>query len=265
MIYQDNKLLIIAGPCALESEGICRTVAEELVAIGQEMPELKILFSGSFDKANRTSLEGARGPGLEKGLEYLSLVKREYGLPVITDLHEPAQAEALAKVCDALQIPAFLSRQTDLLVAAAATGKAINVKKGQFMAPSDMQYVVQKLELSGASEIWQVDRGTTFGYHNLVVDMRGVPIMKRHGHPVILDSTHCVQLPAALGGESGGQREFITTLSMAAAAAGADGFYVETHPDPASAISDKQCQIPLEEFRTFLENVLKIWKAARSK
>jgi 2-dehydro-3-deoxyphosphooctonate aldolase (KDO 8-P synthase) len=237
-IFDPSRLLLIAGPCSLENEAVCRAVAAGLAAIGKAHPELTIVFKGSFDKANRTSGAGARGTGLRDGLGLLALVKRDFGFPVLTDVHESVQVEAVAKVCDVLQIPAFLSRQTDLLLAAAATGRAVNVKKGQFLSPQDMEHVTAKLAQGGAKEIWQTERGTTFGYQNLVVDMRSFAIMKANGYPTVFDATHSVQLPGAAGGKSGGQREFVPPLARAALAAGADGLFIETHPDPDRAPSD---------------------------
>ncbi len=238
MIFDSQKLLVIAGPCSLESERICRAVAEKLKTLGRAHPQLKFVFKGSFDKANRTSLAGKRGLGLEAGLKLLALIHREYGFPVVTDVHETIQVPAVAAVCDVIQIPAFLCRQTDLLLAAAATGRAVNVKKGQFLSPQDMAHVTAKLQQGGAAEIWQTERGTTFGYQNLVVDMRSFAIMKQNGLPAIFDATHSVQLPGAAGGKSGGQREFVEPLAKAALAAGADGLFIETHPDPEHALSD---------------------------
>lgn len=264
MLFDPNKLLLIAGPCSLENEKVCRTVAETLTKIAKAQPELKIVFKGSFDKANRTSLAGARGTGLEEGLALLALVKREYGFPVLTDIHEREQVRAVAKVCDVLQIPAFLSRQTDLLLAAAASGRIVNVKKGQFLSPQEMQFVTGKLREGKAVEIWQTERGTTFGYQNLVVDMRSFSIMRQNGYPTILDATHSVQLPGAAGGKSGGQREFVEPLAKAALAAGADGLFLETHPDPANAISDGPNMIPLAELSALLGRCVAVWKAVRS-
>lgn len=264
MIFDAKKLLLIAGPCSLESEATCRAVAEALVQLGRRHPELNLVFKGSFDKANRTSLTGDRGPGLEEGLRLLALVKREYGFPVLTDFHERGQATAVAAVCDVLQIPAFLCRQTDLLLAAAATGRVVNVKKGQFLSPPEMRFVVDKLVEAKAREIWQTDRGTTFGYQNLVVDMRSFPIMKAHGTPTVFDATHSVQLPGAAGGKSGGKREYVPTLARAALAAGADGLFIETHPDPARAISDAESQIPLAELPALVASCLAVWKAVRA-
>ncbi len=273
MIFDPSKLLLIAGPCSLESESICRAVAGELARIQKEQPDLRIVFKGSFDKANRTSLAGPRGTGIDEGLRLLALIKREYGFPVLTDIHEREQVRAVAAVCDVLQIPAFLCRQTDLLVAAAETGRTVNVKKGQFLSPQEMAHVVAKLRGSGAgsggdarrppAEIWQTERGTTFGYQNLVVDMRSFAIMKTNGFPAIFDATHSVQLPGAAGGRSGGQREYVPPLAFAALAAGADGLFVETHPNPAEAISDGPNMVPLHELAKLLERCLAVWRAVR--
>jgi len=264
MLFDPAKLLLIAGPCSLENEKVCRTVAEKLVAIQKAQPELKIIFKGSFDKANRTSATGPRGTGLDEGLELLALVKRDYDFSVLTDIHETAQVGAVAAVCDVLQIPAFLCRQTDLLLAAAATCRVVNVKKGQFLSPQEMVHVTGKLREGNAAEIWQTERGTTFGYQNLVVDMRSFAIMKANGFPTIFDATHSVQLPGAAGGKSGGQREFVSPLAKAALAAGADGLFIETHPNPAEAISDGPNMIPLGELSALLEKCLAIWRAART-
>jgi 2-dehydro-3-deoxyphosphooctonate aldolase (KDO 8-P synthase) len=263
MIHDPNKLLLLAGPCSLESLDTCRPAAEALAALQQKHPELNILFKGSFDKANRTSIQSNRGTGLEEGLEIFQTIQSEYGFKTVTDIHLPEQCEAAGKVVDALQIPAFLCRQTDLLVAAAATGCAINVKKGQFLSPYEMEFVTNKLEEAGAAEIWQTDRGTTFGYQNLVVDMRSFSIMSANGHPTIIDATHSVQLPGAAGGISGGQREFVPALARAALAAGANGVFLETHPNPEKAISDAASQIPLAELPALVESLLRVWQAVR--
>lgn len=263
MIYDSQKLLVIAGPCSLESWDVCAPVAACLRRLADKNPELNVVFKGSYDKANRTSLGSPRGPGIEEGLALLARAGREFGFPLLTDIHLPEQAATVAEVCDVLQIPAFLCRQTDLLLAAAATGKVVNVKKGQFLSPMEMAFVTAKLDAAGAAETWQTDRGTLFGYQNLVVDMRSFPIMKAHGHPVILDATHSVQLPGAAGGKSGGQREFIPVLARAALAAGADGLFVETHPNPAMAISDADSQLPLAELEAFLHSCLRVWAAVR--
>ncbi|MDR2863451.1 MAG: 3-deoxy-8-phosphooctulonate synthase [Puniceicoccales bacterium] len=263
MLYDPKKLLLLAGPCSLENETICRTVATELAALREKFPELNIVFKGSFDKANRTSLGGLRGPGLEHGLELLALVKKDYRFPVVTDVHLPEQCARVGTVADVLQIPAFLCRQTDLLVAAAKTGRIVNVKKGQFLSPYEMEFVTTKLRESGAAEIWQTERGTAFGYQNLVVDMRSFSIMAGNGFPALMDATHSVQLPGAAGGSSGGQREFVPMLARAALAAGADGLFVETHPDPSKAISDGPSQVPLDAFPALVESCLRVWRAVR--
>ena len=264
MFFDPAKLLLIAGPCSLENEKVCRAVAETLMAVQHAQPQLKIIFKGSFDKANRTSGTGPRGTGIDAGLKLLALIRRDYGFPVLTDVHEISQVAPVAAVCDVLQIPAFLCRQTDLLLAAAATGRSVNVKKGQFLSPQEMVFVTNKLREGKATEIWQTERGTTFGYQNLVVDMRSFAIMKANGYPAIFDATHSVQLPGAAGGKSGGQREFVPPLAKAALAAGADGLFIETHPNPAEAISDGPNMIPLAELPALLEKCLAIWRAARS-
>lgn len=264
MLHDKRRLLLIAGPCSLESEANCRTIARELRALATRHPELNLIFKGSFDKANRTSLGGDRGPGMSAGLELLAMVRQDYGFKVLTDIHGPEQCAAVGKVVDVLQIPAFMCRQTDLLVAAARTGKVVNVKKGQFLSPTEMRFVVDKLEGAQANEIWQTERGSTFGYQNLVVDMRAFPIMAGFGHPTIMDATHAVQLPGAAGGASGGQREFVPVLAKAALAAGADGLFMETHPDPAQAISDGPSQVPLADFPGLVEACLRVWKSVRA-
>ena len=263
MIFDSTKLLVIAGPCSLESESICRAVAVQLSELRVAYPELNIVFKGSFDKANRTSVSGPRGTGMTEGLKLLALIKREYGFPVLTDLHEREQVKAVAEVCDVIQIPAFLCRQTDLLPAAAATGRVVNVKKGQFLSPQEMVHVTGKLREGQAKEIWQTERGTTFGYNNLVVDMRSFPIMKANGLPTILDATHSVQLPGAGDGKSSGQREFVAPLAKAALAAGANGLFIETHPDPDQAISDGPNMVPLNELPELLEDCLAVWRAVQ--
>jgi 2-dehydro-3-deoxyphosphooctonate aldolase (KDO 8-P synthase) len=263
MLHDKRRLLLIAGPCSLESESNVRTVAKELRALADREPDLNIIFKGSYDKANRTSLTGDRGPGMEAGLELLALAKKDYGFATLTDIHSPEHCAPVAKVADVLQIPAFMCRQTDLLVAAAKTGRVVNVKKGQFLSPFEMRFVVDKLSGAGAKEIWQTDRGTTFGYQNLVVDMRAFPIMATNGWPTIMDATHAVQLPGAAGGSSGGQREYVPVLARAALAAGADGLFMETHPDPAKAISDGPSQVPLDQFAELVRSCLRVWRSVR--
>jgi 2-dehydro-3-deoxyphosphooctonate aldolase (KDO 8-P synthase) len=263
MIFEANKLLLIAGPCALESEAVCRAVAEQLAAVVRTYPELRPVFKGSFDKANRTSFSGERGPGLEEGLRLLALIKRDYGFPVLTDIHEVSQVPVVAATCDVLQIPAFLCRQTDLLLAAAGSGRAVNVKKGQFLSPQEMAHVTAKLKQGGAVEIWQTERGTTFGYQNLVVDMRSFAIMKKNGYPTVFDASHSVQLPGGGGGKSGGERQYLPGLARAALAAGADGLFLETHPNPDQAISDGPNMVPLAEFPGLIADCLAVWRAVR--
>ena len=263
MLHDPARLTVIAGPCSLESEAVCRAVAEQLVVLRQAQPKLNLVFKGSFDKANRTSAAGPRGTGLEDGLKLLALIKRDYGFPVLTDVHERTQVGDVAAVCDIVQIPAFLCRQTDLLLAAAATGRIVNVKKGQFLSPQEMVHVTGKLREGRAAEIWQTERGTTFGYQNLVVDMRSFAIMKQNGCPTIFDATHSVQLPGAAGGKSGGQREFVAPLAQAALAAGADGLFIETHPDPDQAISDGPNMVPLAGLTDLLVRCLAVWQAVR--
>jgi len=258
-----SRFLLIAGPCMLESPELCAAIAAALARLGAERPELQIVFKGSFDKANRTSLDSPRGPGLERGLGMLAAVKREHGFPLLTDIHAVEQAAPAAAVVDVLQIPAFLCRQTDLLVAAARTGAVVNVKKGQFLSPPEMRHAVDKLEASDAAEIWLTERGTTFGYQNLVVDMRAFPQLKALGHTVIFDATHSVQLPGAGQGTTSGKREFVPPLARAAIAAGADGLFLETHPDPDRALSDGPNQVPLDQLAAVIDPVLRIWQALR--
>jgi len=263
MLFDKSKLLLIAGPCSLENEKVCRAAAEMLTKLAKQHPELNIVFKGSFDKANRTALGTGRGTGMVEGLKLLALIKNDYGFPLLTDIHEREQAGPVGNVCDVLQIPAFLCRQTDLLFAAAETGRVVNVKKGQFLSPQEMAFVVTKLRMALAKEIWQTERGTTFGYQNLVVDMRSFAQMKAHGAPAIFDATHSVQLPGAAGGKSGGQREFVPPLAKAALAAGADGLFIETHPNPEQAISDGPNQIPTAEMPALIKSCLAVWQAVR--
>ena len=252
-----QPLLVIAGPCVIESEKLCLEIANFLVELNKDLA-VNIVFKASFDKANRTSASSKRGPGLEKGLEILQAVKDASGLPVTTDVHLPEQASAVAEVCDMLQIPAFLCRQTDLLVAAAATGRAVNVKKGQFMAAADMQHAVSKLAAGGCRNAMLCERGTFFGYGRLVNDFTGLLTMRSFGVPVIFDATHSVQQPASHGDATGGDRTLVEPLARAAAAVGIDGVFFETHPDPDSSPSDGPNMVPLSEFRSVLERVLQI-------
>lgn len=246
------KPLFIAGPCVIESTEVLDVVAEELARL-QQTYQLDLYFKASFDKANRTSLSSFRGPGMERGLQMLDDVRKKYGLRLLTDIHESYQAAPVAEVVDVLQIPAFLCRQTDLLVAAARTGKVVNIKKAQFLSGVDMQYPVEKARESGATEVWLTERGNSFGYNNLVVDFRNIPDMLRFTPRVIMDCTHSVQRPGAASGKTGGNREFVPAMALAAKAFGANGYFFETHPDPDHALSDGPNMIPLAE----LENVIK--------
>ena len=241
-----DKLTILAGPCAIESQEILNKTAEKLKEITTKL-DINFVFKSSFDKANRSSINSFRGPGLEKGLEMLAKVKKEFDIPIVTDIHTPDQAAATAEVADILQIPAFLCRQTDLLVAAAKTGKIVNIKKGQFLAPEQMGPLIKKVEDSGNNNILVTDRGTSFGYNNLVVDFRGIPIMQSFGYPVVFDATHSVQLPGANGCSSGGDRRFVPVLAKAAMAAGANVLFFEIHPDPDKALCDGPNMVALDK------------------
>ena len=245
-----GALPVIAGPCVLESPELALAMAHRLAAIAERLG-LPLIFKSSFDKANRSSARSFRGPGLEAGLRILAEVRRTTGLPVLTDVHEPAQCDAAAAVCDVLQIPAFLCRQTDLVAAAAATGRPLNIKKGQFVAPDDMRKVVDKARRAGNAKITVTERGVCFGYHDLVVDMRSFALLHEDGIPVIYDVTHSLQLPGA-GEESGGERRFAEPLALAALAAGADGLFLEVHPDPPRALSDGAVQLDPERAEALL-------------
>lgn len=246
----------IAGPCVIESAELLEEVAARLVAINRRLG-IDILFKASFDKANRTSIHSFRGPGLERGLAMLAAVKERWGLSLLTDIHEAWQAEAVGQVVDVLQIPAFLCRQTDLLTAAARTGKTVNIKKGQFLAGKDMRYPYEKAMEAGAREVWLTERGNSFGYHNLVVDFRNIPDMKQFAPTVIMDCTHSVQRPGADGGKTGGNREFVPAMAYAAKAFGADGFFFEVHPDPDKALSDGPNMLPLDALEGVIEQLLR--------
>ncbi len=254
---RQQPLLWIAGPCVLETARQAREIADELARIAHHTG-VQLVFKASFDKANRTSSHAYRGPGLQAGLDILAAVARDTGLPVTTDIHEPSQAAAAGEVCELLQIPAFLARQTDLLVAAAQTGRAVNVKKAQFMSPADMQYVVEKLTTAGCHNILLCERGTFFGYGRLVNDMRSIPQMQEHGVPVVFDATHSVQEPGGLGGATGGNRSMVEPLASAAMALGAEGLFTETHPDPDQSPSDGANMIPLGELEQVLRRLLAI-------
>jgi len=255
-----GRLLLFAGPCVLESEELARSVAVRLRDISARLG-IDYVFKASFDKANRTSLDSFRRPGLEEGLEILGRIRDEVGVAVVSDIHEPGQAEAAGAVLDVVQIPAFLCRQTDLLIAAARTGKAVSLKKGQFVSPWDMRYAVEKLRSAGADRVMLVERGSMFGYNNLVVDMRSFPVMREYGCPVVYDATHSVQLPGGAGGRSGGQREFIPPLCRAAVAAGVDAIFMETHPRPEKALCDGPNSMPLDRMEELLNQLLAIRRA----
>jgi 2-dehydro-3-deoxyphosphooctonate aldolase (KDO 8-P synthase) len=241
-----NALFLIAGPCVIESEAHARMMAEKVVRIAADAG-IPYIFKASYDKANRSSVKSFRGPGLQEGLRILGKIKEELKVPILSDIHEAAQAVPAAEVCDVLQIPAFLARQTDLLVAAGKTGRVVNVKKPQFVSPTDMSNVVEKLRSTGNEKIVLTERGSSFGYQNLVVDMRSFPILRKLGFPVVFDVTHSVQLPGGQGYASGGQPEFIEPLARAGVAAGADGIFLETHENPAAALSDGANALPLGE------------------
>jgi 2-dehydro-3-deoxyphosphooctonate aldolase (KDO 8-P synthase) len=251
----DNGLFVIAGPCVIESAENCLKTARAVKEAAAEAG-LPAIFKASFDKANRSSLRSFRGPGLKEGLQVLKAVKQQTGLPVLTDIHCVSQADAAAEVVDVLQIPALLCRQTDLLIAAGETGKPVNVKKGQFMAPGDMRNIVDKIKSTDTEDILLTERGTSFGYHYLVNDMRSLPSMRMLGYPVVYDATHSVQLPGGLGSRSSGERYFIAPLARAAVAAGVEGLFLEVHPDPDKALSDGPNMLPISE----LAGLLKILK-----
>ena len=261
LVGPGQPLLLIGGPCALESEDLARQVASTMQEICGRLG-INYVFKASYDKANRTSITSYRGPGIDAGLATLSRLRRELQVPVISDIHETHQVAAAAEVLDILQIPAFLCRQTDLLTAAAKTGKVVNVKKGQFVSPWDMANVVNKLREAGSDRVMLVERGASFGYNNLVVDMRSLPVMRSLGCPVVFDATHSVQLPGGAGGSSGGQREFIAPLTRAAMAAGIDGLFMEIHPDPDRALCDGPNSMPLDQVERLLTSLLRIREAA---
>ena len=250
-----SKQVFIAGPCVIESAECLDIVAQELVRINKKYG-IDIIFKASFDKANRTSISSYRGPGLEKGLQMLADIKQKYGLRLLTDIHESHQAAPAAEVVDVLQIPAFLCRQTDLLVAAAKTGKTVNIKKAQFLSGLDMQFPVEKVRDSGNDNIWLTERGNIYGYNNLVVDFRNIPDMKQFTPTVIMDCTHSVQRPGAAGGKTGGNREFVPSMALAAKAFGANGFFFETHPDPEKALSDGPNMLYLNELEELIGKLI---------
>ncbi len=254
-----DKLTVLAGPCAIESKEICAKVCEKLKEITEKIG-INYVFKASFDKANRSSIDSYRGLGIEEGLEILSEIKKEYNVPIVTDIHEPYQAEITAKVADIIQIPAFLCRQTDLLVAAAKTGKIVNIKKGQFLSPYQMKPLAKKVLDSGNDKILFTDRGASFGYNNLVSDMRGIKIMQDIGYPVIFDATHSVQIPGGKGESSGGERQFVPLLAKAAVASGAKGLFFEVHPEPQCAKCDGDNMLPLDEVEGLFKTLNEIFK-----
>jgi 2-dehydro-3-deoxyphosphooctonate aldolase (KDO 8-P synthase) len=259
----DAPLFLIAGPCVIESEAHATMMAEKLAAVTAELG-VPYIFKASYDKANRSSGSSFRGPGLKKGLSILAKIKKRVGVPILTDVHEVSQVGPAAEVCDVLQVPAFLSRQTDLLIAVGKSGRVANLKKGQFLSPWEMKNVVEKVAGAGNEKIILTERGTTFGYQNLVVDMRSFPIMQKLGYPVVFDVTHSVQLPGGEGKSSGGQPEFIEPLARAGTAAGVDGIFLEVHDNPATALSDGTNALPLGQFRPLLQKILQLAALVRT-
>ncbi|MBN8575700.1 MAG: 3-deoxy-8-phosphooctulonate synthase [Cytophagales bacterium] len=257
-----DRMVLFAGPCAAESYDICMETGTQVKKICQDLG-IDYVFKASFDKANRTSSGSYRGPSVDMGLEILSMVRNDLKVPVVTDVHESHQCAEVAAIVDVLQIPAFLCRQTDLLMAAARTGKPVKVKKGQFMAPEDMRYALDKVRGEGNKNVFLTERGSSFGYHNLVVDVRSLPIMRQYA-PVVFDVTHSIQRPGGLGGKSGGDRQFAPYLAKAAAAAGVDGFFIETHPQPEKALSDGPNMVPLHELRDFVSTLKKFFDLSKA-
>jgi len=253
----EKPLVLIAGPCVIESEDLVMHTAQSLKELSVKLG-LPLIFKSSFDKANRTAFDSFRGPGMEAGLEILARVRREFEVPVLSDIHQPEQAEAAAGVLDVIQVPAFLCRQTDLLLAAGKAGRTVNLKKGQFMAPEDMARSAEKVESAGNKSVMITERGSSFGYHNLVADMRSLAIIREAGYPVVFDATHSVQLPSARGGSSGGERRFTPLLARAAAAAGVDALFMEVHPDPETALCDGPNSMPLSLLEELLKTVMEL-------
>ncbi len=260
---REGDLFLIAGPCVIESKDHAMMMAREISRVASKL-DIPFVFKASYDKANRSSARSFRGLGMKEGLSILRQIKDEVGAPVITDIHETHQADEAARVADVLQIPAFLCRQTDLLRAAAATGRAVNVKKGQFLAPLDVRNIIEKIEAAGNRQIMITERGTCFGYNNLVVDMRAFPMMRQFGYPVVFDATHSLQLPGGLGDATGGQREYIEHLARAAVACGVDGLFMEVHDNPPMALSDAATQFALDKLEPLLETLLKIHELTRT-
>jgi 2-dehydro-3-deoxyphosphooctonate aldolase (KDO 8-P synthase) len=261
-IGKGNPLVLIAGPCVIENEEITFATAARLREICDDL-ELSFIFKSSYDKANRTSMSSFRGPGMEKGLRILNDVRNKFAVPVISDVHSVEEVKPAAEVLDALQIPAFLSRQTDLILSSSRTGKPVNIKKGQFLAPWDVKHVIEKFVSTGNKNLMITERGTSFGYHNLVVDFRGFPVIRSFGYPVFFDVTHSLQLPGGEGVRTGGQREFAEPLARAAVAAGVDGLFIEVHPNPNHALSDASSMLPLNEIETLLRRLKAIFETVR--
>lgn len=251
-------MIVIAGPCVVENEEITMQVAQKIYELSTKYTDAKFYFKSSYKKANRTKLESFKTLGKKESLEILLNVKKEYNLPLLTDVHESWECSEVANYVDVLQIPAFLCRQTDLLIAAGQTGKIVNIKKGQFLSPQSMKYAVEKVKTTGNSNVWLTERGTTFGYNNLIVDMTSFPIMKQNNVPVIIDATHSVQVPNQTQGVTGGNPQMIETIAMASIAAGADGIFIETHPNPAKALSDAGSQLQLDKLDCLLQKLLKL-------
>lgn len=262
LVSSPQRLFLIAGPCVIESEKLCFKVASTMQKTCAKLG-VNFIFKASYDKANRSSDKSFRGPGIHEGLNVLKKVRAEFNVPILTDVHTEEQVALAAEVVDVLQIPAFLCRQTDLINAAVRTGKIVNIKKGQFLSPQDMGQVSKKAVAAGGKKLLLTERGTTFGYNNLVADMRSIPIMRSFGFPVIFDATHSVQLPGGAGDRSGGQREFAPVLARCAIAAGANGIFMETHPDPDKGLSDGPNMIPLDEMPKIISNLLKIHEAVK--
>lgn len=258
VIFGNEKFPVIAGPCVIESRDHAFFMAEKIAEITEKL-DIQFVYKSSFDKANRTSIDSPRGPGMDEGLVILQEVKTKIGVPVLTDIHHPSQAETVAEVADVLQIPSFLCRQTDLVIAAAKTGKPVNIKKGQFLSPWKMRYSVEKAMNAGNDQILLTERGSTYGYDNLVVDLRSIPIMQESGYPVIFDATHSAQSPGNIGNTTGGFREYIPAMTRAAIAAGCDGLFLEVHDNVGKALSDADTQWPLDELESLLQVSKRIW------
>lgn len=257
-----NPLVLIAGPCVVENRDMIFQTAERIKAVCLKH-RVPFIFKSSYKKANRTSIDGFVSIGMDESLKILDDVKKEFNISILTDIHTAEEAASASQVADVLQIPAFLCRQTDLLIAAGKTNRAVNIKKGQFLAPDDIKHPIEKVASTGNTNILVTERGTTFGYHNLVVDMRGLPMMRKYGYPVVFDATHSVQLPSGSGGESGGEPEYIFPLARAAAAVGIDALFIETHPHPAAALSDAASQLPLEQLEKLVVQVMEIDKTMK--